>query len=456
MRIHFIAIGGSAMHNLAIALKIKGMEITGSDDEIFEPSRSRLKAHNLLPPYNGWNEQIITPELDAVIVGMHARTDNPELIKARQLGVKIYSYPEYLYEQTKDKTRIVIGGSHGKTTITAMVMHILRYNGMVFDYMVGAQLDGFNNMVSLSADAPYAIFEGDEYLTSPLDPRPKFHLYHPDIAVISGIEWDHVNVFPTFEHYREQFSRFIDCIEPGGTLIYCADDSNVVQTVNQSDRTDITTIPYRTHPFRIDKNGKHLIRWGTNETALRIFGTHNMQNLSAAITVCKQIGLKPEMIYPALSEYNGAAKRLQVTAESADTTVFIDFAHSPSKVKATVKAVKESFPQRKLIACLELHTYSSLSEQFLPHYSDTLNRADLPLVYYNPDTLKHKKLAALSPNTVAKHFNIAPQQVYTDSGKLVEFLQTVNTQGTCILIMTSGNFSGINLKQLAENLCNTN
>ncbi len=449
MRVHFIAIGGSAMHNLAIAMKLKGYRVTGSDDEIFEPSLSRLKKHGLLPSYEGWNPAVITSEIDAIVLGMHARADNPELLKAKELNLKIYSYPEFLYEQSRDKTRIVVGGSHGKTTITSMIMHVLRESGYEFDYMLGAQLRGFENMVSFSESAKYAIFEGDEYLTSPIDPRPKFHVYLPNIAVISGISWDHINVFPSFDIYKEQFSKFIDCIEPGGTLIFCADDTVVSELVDDHPRTDIVRVPYSTHPFE-QANGKSYLLNMEDRVPLKIFGSHNMQNVSAAKAVCRCLGVTDEQFYNHIMSFEGAAKRLQLLASSPSTSVFLDFAHSPSKAKATVEAVKQIYPERKLIACFELHTFSSLNKSFLNQYRGTLQESDLAMVYYSPQTLEMKKLPKIEPHEVVEAFGTPKPDVFTSSQELIAKLFTLDWKNANLLIMTSGNFSGVNLQHLAE------
>ncbi|HLN72858.1 MAG TPA: Mur ligase family protein, partial [Prolixibacteraceae bacterium] len=384
MRVHFIAIGGSAMHNLAIALHKKGYHVTGSDDEVFEPSKSRLKKLGLLPEREGWFEENITPELDAVILGMHARQDNPELLRAQELGLKIFSYPEYLYEQTKDKIRVVVGGSHGKTTITSMILHVLGYNGLKFDYMVGAQLEGFDTMVSLSEDAKIAVFEGDEYLSSPIDLRPKFHLYFPNIALLSGIAWDHINVFPTFPFYVEQFQKFVDMIQPNGSLIYYEGDENLRQ-IAANGREDIDKLPYWSHDSVIENGITYLVTDG-KKIKLRIFGEHNLQNISGAQLVCCQLGLTDEQFYSAIAEFKGASRRLEVLAEKEDCVIFNDFAHSPSKLKATTEAVKKQFPDRKLVACLELHTFSSLKKDFLPQYKNCMNAADQAIVYFNPHT----------------------------------------------------------------------
>ncbi|MDO8928431.1 MAG: Mur ligase family protein [Bacteroidota bacterium] len=450
MRVHFIAVGGSAMHNLAIALHKKGYQVSGSDDEIFEPSKTRLKNHGLLPEHEGWYPENITPELNAVILGMHARQDNPELLRAQELGLKIFSYPEYLYEQTKDKTRVVIGGSHGKTTITSMIMHVLHYNQIKFDYMVGAQLEGFDTMVSLTKEAKIAVFEGDEYLSSPIDRRPKFHLYFPNIALLSGIAWDHINVFPTFPFYVEQFQIFADLIEPNGSLVYFGNDENLQQVAAKS-RADIEKLPYESHQSEIE-NGITYLVVDNQKIKLQIFGDHNLQNISGAQLVCRQLGLTDEQFYSAIGEFKGASRRLEVLAETENCVVFNDFAHSPSKLKATTEAVKKQFPERKLVACLELHTFSSLKKEFLPQYKNSMDAADLAIVYFNPHTIGHKKLEPITEQQVAEAFDSPGLMVLTDSDELFDFLKTQNWQYTNLLLMTSGNFSGKNLKELAGEL----
>lgn len=437
------------MHNLAIALKQKGYEVTGSDDEFFEPSLSRLKQHGLLPSEIGWYPERLTPDIDAVVLGMHASSENPELQKARVLGLKIYSYPEYLYEQTRGKTRVVIGGSHGKTTITSMVIHVLQQAGFDFDYMVGAQLEGFDNMVGLNNQTNLAVFEGDEYLTSPVDPRPKFHLYKPTIAVISGIAWDHFNVFPTIENYRDQFVGFISCIEPNGTLVYCSEDDEVAGVVSSTKRSDLELIPYTTHPYRIEPNvGCQLV---TEQACypLKIFGRHNMQNISAAKAVCLKLGVSESNFYRAISTFKGAAKRLQRLAEGANSTVFLDFAHSPSKVAATIGAVLEEYPNRKLVACLELHTFSSLNINFMSQYRNVFSGVAVPIVYFDPGTVEHKNLPPLNINEVRDAFGQPIPDVCISASEMVEKLNGMNWENANLLLMTSGNFSGLNLNGLA-------
>ena len=447
MRVHFIAIGGSAMHNLAIALHKKGYQVTGSDDEVFEPSKSRLKSYGLLPGKEGWFPENVTPELDAVILGMHARQDNPELVRAQELGLKIFSYPEYLYEQTKTKTRVVVGGSHGKTTITSMIMHVLRYNQIQFDYMVGAQLEGFDTMVSLTEEAKIAVFEGDEYLSSPIDRRPKFHLYFPDIALLSGIAWDHINVFPTFPFYVEQFEIFAGLIQPNGSLIYFGGDENLQQVAEKS-RDDVQKFAYQSHDSVIENGITYLVVDG-KRIRLQIFGDHNLQNISGAQLVCRRLGLNDDQFYSAIAEFKGAARRLEILAENENCVVFNDFAHSPSKLKATTEAVKKQFPERKLVACLELHTFSSLKKEFLPQYKNCMDAADQAIVYFNRHTIEHKKLEMITEQEVAEAFDSPGLMVSTDSDALFAFLKSQNWKNSNLLLMTSGNFSGKSLKELA-------
>ncbi|MCU4155185.1 peptidoglycan synthetase [Carboxylicivirga sp. A043] len=449
MRVHFIAIGGSAMHNLAIALHLKGFNVSGSDDEIFEPSKSRLKKHGLLPQKEGWQPELIGSDIDAIILGMHARKDNPELLKAQELGLKIYSYPEYLYEQTKDKKRVVIGGSHGKTTTTAMVMHVLKKLNMDFDYMVGAQLEGFDTMVKLTKEAPIAVFEGDEYLSSPIDLTPKFHWYKPHVAMLTGIAWDHMNVFPTWENYISQFTIFADSIESEGTLIYFKDD--VELEIIARNQNNIQSIPYSTIENK-NINGQTVVQWGTKDYPMEIFGNHNLQNLNGARLVCNQLDIDDEAFLMAMQSFKGAAKRLQLLEKNDNCNIYLDFAHSPSKLKATVTAMKQQFEDRQLIAVMELHTFSSLNKDFLPQYKDTMIEADTAIVFFNPEVLKHKKLPEINKEDVVSAFAQKGLQVITESNELVDCLKQQNYTDTNLLIMTSGNFSGVDIKQLAKEL----
>ena len=448
MKIHLIAIGGSAMHNMAIALHLKGYQISGSDDEIFEPSSSRLAKYGLLPKSMGWDENNITPDLDAIILGMHARKDNPELIKAEKLGLKIYSYPEYIYEQAIDKKRVVIGGSHGKTSITAMTLHVINVMKINSDYMVGAQLDGYETMVKFSHDAKFTILEGDEYLSSPIDRRPKFHLYHPNIAVISGIAWDHINVFPTFENYVEQFKIFIDLIEPNGTLIYCELDSEVKKLGEQFKGNKIA---YGIHPHKII-NGKTILLDEGKEFPIAVFGNHNLQNINAAMQICLNLGISKLDFYTSIASFTGASKRLELVKENDFTAIYKDFAHSPSKLKATSDAMKAQFDNRKLVACMELHTFSSLNQEFLSHYKDCMNEPDEAFVYFNPKELAHKKLPEITVEQVHEAFNRKDLKVFTSSEDLLNELKQKDWKNKNLLLMSSGNFNGVNFNELANNL----
>jgi len=447
MHIHFIAIGGSAMHNLAIALHKKGYHVTGSDDEIFEPSLSRLRKYGLLPAHQGWNPNLIVPGLDAVVLGMHARADNPELIKAKELGIKIYSYPEYLYEQSKNKKRVVIGGSHGKTTITSMILHVLNHCGLACDYMVGAQLEGFEVMVRLSDDAPCMVLEGDEYLTSALDRRPKFHVYMPDIALISGIAWDHINVFPTFEDYVEQFRLFANLLPAGGVLVYCENDPTV-DKLARSVKDDVRKIPYGVPQYIIEEEHTFLMNKQTR-IPIRVFGEHNLMNVEGARLVCRELGVEDKDFYAYIASFKGASKRLELIGQNDRTIVFKDFAHAPSKLQATTAAVKRQFPGRTLVACLELHTFSSLNRDFLGQYKSSMQQADLPIVYFNPKVVEHKKLPPLSPADVRSAFAHPGLAVYTDSDRLLQDLLSMNWNNKTLLLMSSGNFDGIDFNDLA-------
>ncbi|HER09685.1 MAG TPA: peptidoglycan synthetase [Bacteroides sp.] len=448
MNIHFIAIGGAVMHNLAIALHNKGCVVSGSDDEIFEPSRSRLDAHGLLPEKNGWDPDRIHPGIDAVILGMHARKSNPELKKAQELGIQVYSFPEYLYEQSQNKKRVVIGGSHGKTTITAMVMHVLRDQQMDFDYLVGSGIQGFETMVKITEDAPLIIIEGDEYLSSAIDPRPKFHLYYPHVVLLSGIAWDHMNVFPTFEEYKKQFRKFLEIITGGGKVFYYDGDPVLAEVIDAS-HWCLLKIPYREHPYRVD-SGRFVLHTKYGEVPLTLFGRHNMQNIQGARLICNDLGVEDHDFYDSIQTFRGAERRQQLLANGNNRAVYLDFAHAPSKVKATVSAFREMYGEQQLVACLELHTYSSLNMEFIPQYNGTLDEADLAMVYYNPAVVKHKKLPPLSPEEVKKQFGRKDLHLYNDAATLEHDLKALRENSCVLLIMTSGNFSGIDLETLAR------
>jgi UDP-N-acetylmuramate: L-alanyl-gamma-D-glutamyl-meso-diaminopimelate ligase len=449
MKIHFIAIGGSAMHNLAIALHLKGYEITGSDDEIFEPARGHLAKYGLLPAAIGWFPEKLDATVDAVILGMHARADNPELLKAKELNLKIYSYPEFLYEQSKDKIRIVVSGSHGKTTITSMIIHVLQQCNIDCDYMVGAQLAGFEVMVKLSESAPIMVIEGDEYLTSPIDRRPKFHLYQPSIGIISGIAWDHVNVFPTFDIYVQQFKIFADMILEDGRYIYCADDA-ILAEMSRSVKTP-NKFPYSVHSHYI-KDGITWLESENGTVALQIFGKHNLANLNAARIACEAVGVSAAQFYQAIASFKGASKRLELIAKSEQCIVYKDFAHSPSKVKATLTAVREQFPDYQLTACLELHTFSSLSADFLPEYVGTMDLADEALLFFDPDAVAHKKLPDLSIEQIATAFCCNKLEVLNNAKLLEDRLLQKSNRKKILLFMSSGNFGGLHIEELSNKI----
>jgi UDP-N-acetylmuramate: L-alanyl-gamma-D-glutamyl-meso-diaminopimelate ligase len=448
MRIHFIAIGGSAMHNLAIALHNKGEQVTGSDDEIFDPSKSRLAAKGLLPNQYGWFEDNISSDIDAVILGMHAKQDNIELLRAKALGLTIYSYPEFLYEQSKNKTRVVIGGSHGKTTITSMILHVMHYHDKEVDYMVGAQLEGFDTMVHLTKENDFIVLEGDEYLSSALDRRPKFHLYKPNIALLSGIAWDHINVFPTFDNYVEQFRVFLSQITHGGAIVYNQEDIEVKQVV-EATQNQIKKYPYQTPRFSVE-NGDTLLDTEDGPMPIEVFGKHNLNNLEGARWICQLMGVQQEDFYEAIATFKGASKRLEKIGQGPTSIAYKDFAHSPSKVRATTQALKSQYPERDLLACLELHTYSSLNPEFLSEYKGTLNDADKAVVFYSPNAVKIKKLDAVSSTQILKAFQREDLVVFTDTAAFQDYLFEQDFTETSLLLMSSGNYGGLDFEKVKE------
>jgi UDP-N-acetylmuramate: L-alanyl-gamma-D-glutamyl-meso-diaminopimelate ligase len=442
MRTHFIAIGGAAMHNLALALHNKGYQVTGSDDAIFEPSKSRLEKKGLLPVEFGWFPEKITADIEAIILGMHAKADNPELLKAQELGLKIYSYPEFLYEQSKNKTRVVIGGSHGKTTITSMILHVMHYHNIEVDYMVGAQLEGFDTMVHLTHENDFIVLEGDEYLSSPIDRRPKFHLYQPNIALLSGIAWDHINVFPTFENYVEQFEIFVNQITKGGILVYNEEDETVKKVAEETTNI-IRRLPYKTPSYSVE-DGTTLLDTPEGPMPIEVFGAHNLNNLAGAKWICQNMGVDEADFYEAIASFKGASKRLEKIAEGNGKVAYKDFAHSPSKVSATTKAVKAQYPNRKLVACLELHTYSSLNAEFLKEYEGALDAADIAVVFYSPDAVKIKQLEEVSYDQIAQSFKRDDLIIYTNPAEFKDFLFNYDTNNSALLLMSSGNYGGLN------------
>jgi len=443
MRIHFIAVGGSAMHNLAIALHLKGYDVTGSDDHIFEPSKSRLNKHGLLPDDFGWDASRISDDLDFVILGMHATVDNPELIESQNRNLKIVSYPEFIYEMSKNKTRVVIGGSHGKTSITAMVLHVLNQNGREVDFMVGAQLEGFETMVHLTDENDFILLEGDEYLSSPIDRRPKFHLYKPNIALLSGISGDHINVFPTKEIYLKQFELFLETMVSGGVLVYNKLDSQVNQ-ISIDCKRPIRKLEYTMPDYYID-NGISFLRTDEGDLPLKIFGDYNLSNLSGAKLICQLMGVQEEEFNNSISSFKGADKRLESILVMKDRNVFKDFAHSPSKVIATVKALKNQYQNRKLIALLELHTFSSLNKEFIVEYKDSLKSADIAVLFYDPKAIKNKGLSEIDDKMIKKAFNDNKLIVFSNSGQLSDFLLSQSYVNANLLIMSSGNYASLDL-----------
>lgn len=448
MKLHFIAIGGSIMHQLALALHQKGYQITGSDDTLFDPAKSNLFNCGLLPDEIGWFPSRINANLDAVILGMHAKKNNPELLRAQELGIPVLSYPEFLYRHAQDKTRVVIGGSHGKTTITSMVMHVLRHCNIDFDYVVGAKIPGFTESVRLSQSASIMVIEGDEYLSSPIDLKPKFLYYHPHIALLSGIAWDHMNVFPTFEEYLKQFALFADTIADNGTLVYFADDENLRHIA--AGQTRLQLIPYQTPSYHIAPDDTWQLYPESEKVSLQVFGQHNLQNIAGAKAVCMQLGVSEKQFLEAISHFTGAARRLELLAKSEQCSVYKDFAHAPSKVKATTTALKSLHPNRKLIACLELHTYSSLNPQFLPQYQHSLQAADTAFLFYDPHTLAIKQLPPLLPNDIENYFKHPNLTVFTNPQDLETQLYHSNFEQTDLLLMSSGNFGGINIDDIAK------
>ncbi|MGB0523278.1 MAG: UDP-N-acetylmuramate--L-alanine ligase [Flammeovirgaceae bacterium] len=457
MRIHFIAIGGSVMHHLAIALKEEGHQVSGSDDVIFDPAESNLKEADLFPDQLGWDANRISNELDLVILGMHAKNDNPELAKAQELGLKVYSYPEFIYEHSKNKQRIVIGGSHGKTSVTAMILHALNQAGRKFDYVIGALPQDFESTIRLSEDAPIIVVEGDEYLTSALDPTPKFLYYQAHIRVITGIAWDHINVFPTFEGYVEQFKRFAEQAPKAGTLIYNTSDKVLKKLIKQADvRHDVVQIPYEAHKYKIKDGQTLLSNHRKEQVPIHLIGEHNMLNLNAAKQVCLKIGISEDDFYEAISSFTGASMRMELVDANENAKVYRDFAHAPSKLEATINAVKSQFPKRTLVACMELHTYSSLNKNFLANYKDTMKKADEAVVFYNPKTVENKRLEQISDEELRLAFNDKKLHVFTDVAKMKSFLLAQNWKNANLLMMSSGNYANLDIKELSSQLLNGN
>ena len=450
MKVHFISIGGSVMHQLAIALKLKGYEVTGTDDEIFEPAKTNLEKYGLLPAQIGWQPDLITKNINAIILGMHAKADNPELIKAKDLGLKIYSFPEYIYQESRNKIRVVIGGSHGKTTTTSMIMHVLKECHQQFDYLVGARLEGFDQSVNIT-DAPIIICEGDEYPASVIEKKPKFHFLFPNIAILTGIAWDHINVFPTFDFYLEQFIIFINKIEKNGILIYNETDKVLKELVDKNKRNDIRYQPYQI-PQHVISNGATTVTIDRAITSLKIFGNHNLLNLHAAYYACKELGIDAKQFVDAIANFTGAARRLELMTHNAETNVYRDFAHAPSKVKATIDAVKQQYPERKLLAVLELHTFSSLNEDFMKEYNGAMDKADDAIVFYSNHALELKRMPALPKEKVMAGFNKKNLLVMNDKNELWQWLQDQSYANANLLLMSSGNYDGLDINTFADSI----
>lgn len=450
MNIHFVAIGGAVMHNLAIVLRRKGHTVTGSDDKIADPAKTNLEREGLLPAQLGFYEENITEDLDAIILGMHAREDNPELLRAQELGLKIYSFPEYLYEVSKNKQRVVIAGSHGKTTITSMVMHVLRENNFNFDYLVGAKVQGFDTSVKISEDAPIIVLEGDEYLASPIHRESKFLYYKPNVALITGVAWDHINVFPDYDEYVKQFERFANSVEAWGFLTWFGEDEELKQIFN-SFEGKVRTRAYFTHPYTIKGNTTYL-QTGAGEVAIKVFGEHNLQNIAGAKNVCNELGVTDENFYKAIATFEGAANRLQFVGKNDNTVIYRDFAHSPSKLKATVNAMHSQFKTEHLVAVMELHTFSSLNKDFLEQYTGTMDEADTAIVFFDKETFAQKKMAVLKESFVRDAFGRNDLHIFTDKQALQEFLLSQNWQKKNLLLMTSGTFGGMNVEQLSKEI----
>lgn len=449
MTLHFIAIGGSVMHQLAIALHKKGYTVSGSDDEIFEPARSNLEKEGLLPTRMGWYPEKIHKGLNAIILGMHAQADNPELARAKDMGLAIYSFPEYIYQESRDKTRVVVGGSHGKTTTTSMIMNALKGVGAAFDYMVGAKLEGFAQSVNIT-DAPVIVCEGDEYPASTIEKRPKFHFLFPHIAVLTGIAWDHINVFPTFEIYLEQFRIFIGKIGEGGVLIYNETDA-VLRKLVLEHPSPVRRIPYGV-PLHQIENGITVVTLEGQSGELHVFGEHNLLNLQAAYLVCKELGVGAGAFLKAIAGFSGAAKRLELLFSNDRCNIYRDFAHAPSKVKATMEAVQRQFPGRRLIAVLELHTYSSLNEAFLSEYRGALDPADAAVVFYSRHALALKRLPMLPPEKVVEGFHKEGLVVLNEKEDLEVWLMEQSYENANLLLMSSGNYEGLDLIALTKQI----
>ncbi|WP_156309281.1 UDP-N-acetylmuramate--L-alanine ligase [Sphingobacterium endophyticum] len=450
MRIHFIAIGGSIMHNLAINLAEQGHQVTGSDDQIVEPSKSQLKEAGLLPKELGWFPEKITEDIDAVILGMHADENNPELQKAKELGIRIYSFPEFVYEQSSEKTRVVIAGTYGKTTITSMIMHVLKKLGRNFDYLVGAQLEGFDKLLQLSPENNLIIIEGDEYYASAMNKQSKFLKYKPNIALISGVDWDHFKTVISQEDYFKQFEDFIRTIVPKGTLIYNKDDKNTREVVERTMDIKINRHGYKLPEYSINK-GITYVQVGEHNIPLKVFGKHNLSNISGAFTVCEWLGVKRDEFYAAIQDFRSSIRYLEFVASQNGSVVYQDFAHTPGKLRSSIHAVKEQFPNQALVTIIELNGYDSLDSEFITEYANSMNESDFAVVFVNTSLIKEKNIAL--DNLIWRlneAFNHPAFQVITQMAELEDFLETFKSNGYNLLFMSSNNYNGVNMTSFAD------
>ncbi len=437
------------MHNLAITLKQLGYEVSGSDDKIYDPSKSRLEKYNLLPENLGWFPELIDKEIDFIVLGMHAKKDNPELLKALDLDFKIYSYPELIFEFSKSKTRITIGGSHGKTTVSSMILHVLNFYNIKVDYLLGAQIEGFENMVHITDDNEFILIEGDEYLSSPIDNSPKFHKYNSNIAVITGIAWDHINVFPSFENYISQFEKFIETITDGGVLVFNELDKVVLDIVNKSEKT-IRKIGYGKPDFEII-DGVTYVKTSEGDVPLKVFGDHNLSNLSAAKQICALMGVFDDEFFAAIASFKGASKRLETIYRDTNKIIIKDFAHSPSKLKATIDAVKNQFSNKNIIAVYELHTYSSFNQKFIKEYLNSMSSADMKIIYYDDEVLKKRGDFIINEKIIKDSFGSDDLIVISKKSVLEKSILKINLHNSVLLMMSSGNFSSIDMLSVAKN-----
>lgn len=450
MRVHFIAIGGSVMHNLAVNLADQGHQVTGSDDQIVEPSKSRLQKVGLLPEKLGWFPEKITEDLDAIILGMHAAADNPEVKRAEELGIKIYSYPEFVYQQSEDKIRVVIAGTYGKTTITSMVMHVLKKLNREFDYLVGAQLEGFGSLVKLTAHSPVIIIEGDEYYASALDYQSKFLYYKPNIALISGVEWDSFRTHIEEERYYDQFRSFITTIVPRGTLIYNKDSKHLVDIVEETKECKINRHGYKMPEYTINK-GVTYLDLGETKIPLKVFGKHNLSNIMGAYTVCEWLGVKRDEFYEAIQDFKSSIRYLEFVAGTDTSVVYQDFAHSPAKLRSSIHAIKEQFPYQALVTIIELNAYDVIEDDKFYAYENTMQGSDHAVAFVNLENVKNLNINVTDLEAkLEKVFNHPSFRVITSVAVLGDFLESFKSNGHNLLFMSSNSHSGVNMASFAD------